>query len=328
MAKMNAIVVGENGPELKTIDRPEPGANQVLIKVRAAALNRADLYIATGFSHGTKGGENTIMGFECAGDVCAVGTGVRQFCEGDKVMGFFTSGYAEYALCEAYGVYKIPNTNINYQQATCFPSALNTMHNAIVSVGGLQSGESVLIQGASSGIGIIGMQIAKYKGASIVVGSSTNEFRRGKLTDFGADLAVDSSDPRWVDEVVAATNGAGVDLVVDQVSAPVANDNMRATRVLGRIVNVGRLGGANGNFDYDLHSLKRISYHGVTFRTRNQAEVQAISEAMQADLWQGLEDGAFQIPIDRIFPLEKANAALDYMATNQHFGKIILDVNG
>src|SRR5262249_26225294 len=131
---------------------------------------------------------------------------------------------------------------------------------------GVQPGQAVLIQGASSGVGLMAMQIAKLKGAKLVIGSSTDAYRRGRLKEFGADLAVDSSDPKRVDEVLKATNGEGVDLIVDQVSGPVANQNLKATRVLGRIVNVGRLGGTHGDFNFALHAARRISYVGVTFR--------------------------------------------------------------
>ncbi|HUS95771.1 MAG TPA: zinc-binding dehydrogenase, partial [Hyphomicrobiaceae bacterium] len=204
------------------------------------------------------------------------------------------------------------------------PIALNTMHNAVMTAGRMARGESVLIQGASSGVGLMGMQIAKYMGAGLVIGSSTNAGRREKLTEFGADLAIDSSDPAWPDQVVEATGGKGVDLIVDQISAGVANENMKAAAVLGRIVNVGRLGGFNGEFDFDLHALKRIDYIGVTFRTRSVEEVREISRAMRADLWDGVVSGELHLPIDRTFPLSEAADALARMKSNAHFGKIVL----
>ena len=136
-----------------------------------------------------------------------------------------------------------------------------------------------MIQGASSGVGLMGLQIAKLKGARFVIGTSTNAARRERLKEFGADLAIDTTQPNWSEKVLAATDGKGVDLIVDQVSASVANENMKATAVLGRIVNVGRLGGFKGEFDFDLHALKRIDYIGVTFRTRSVEEVREIVRA-------------------------------------------------
>ncbi len=185
----------------------------------------------------------------------------------------------------------------------------------------------MLIQGASAGVGLIGMQIAKFMGARLVIGTSTNAARRARLREYGADLAIDSEDPAWPDQVIAATDGNGVDLIVDLVSAGVANGNMKATRVLGRIVNIGRLGGMKGEFDFDLHALKRIDYIGATFRTRSPDEVHEIVRKMRADLWSAVEAGKISIPIDRTFPLEEAAAAQAHMRANAHFGKVVLTVN-
>ena len=124
-----------------------------------------------------------------------------------------------------------------------------------------------------------------------------------------------------------ATDGQGVDLIVDQVSNGVMNDNMKATRVLGRIVNVGRLGGMTGEFNFDLHALRRIDYIGVTFRTRSLEEVRDLVQAMQADLWEAVERGELRLPIDREFSLDQAAEAVEYMKANRHFGKIVLNVD-
>jgi len=243
---------------------------------------------------------------------------------GDRVMGSAPGGYAEYAVTDAARVHRIPANNMTFAQAACFPVALQTMHNAVVTAGRLKRGESLLIQGASSGVGLMGMQIGKAMGAAPVMGTSTNPARRARLKEFGCDLALDSGDPKWPDEVKKATGGKGVDLIVDQVSASVANQNLAAAAILGRIVNVGRLGGMKGEFDFDLHALKRIDYIGVTFRTRTLDDVREINRRWRADLWPALEAGKLTMPIDRTFPLEKAADALAVMRANAHFGKIVL----
>jgi NADPH2:quinone reductase len=243
---------------------------------------------------------------------------------GDRVMGSAPGGYAEYAVTDAARVHRIPANNMTFAQAACFPVALQTMHNAVVTAGRLRRGETLLIQGASSGVGLMGMQIGKVMGAALVMGTSTNPARRARLKEYGCDLALDSGDPRWPDEVKKATGGKGVDVIVDQVSASVANQNLAAAAILGRIVNVGRLGGMKGEFDFDLHALKRIDYIGVTFRTRTLDDVREINRAMRADLWVALEAGKLTMPIDRTFPLEKAADALAVMRANAHFGKIVL----
>jgi len=220
----------------------------------------------------------------------------------------------------------IPANNMGYELAATLPVALQTMHDAVVSNGRLTAGETVLIQGASSGVGLMGLQIAKLKGARLVIGTSTNPDRRQRLKEFGADLAIDTGEPNWSARVLEATAGRGVDLIVDQVSGSVANENLRAAAVLGRIVNVGRLGGFKGEFDFDLHAMRRIDYIGVTFRTRTPEEVREIVRRMRADLWSEIEAGHLRLPIDRVFPLDQAAAALAHMRANAHFGKIVLTV--
>ena len=200
------------------------------------------------------------------------------------------------------------------------------MHNAVVTNGALQPGQSVLIQGASSGVGLMGMQIGKLMGAAKVMGTSTNAGRRARLKEYGCDLAVDTSDPKWPEAVKQATDGKGVDLIVDMVSGGVANGNMEAAAILGRIVNVGRLGGQKGEFNYDLHALKRIDYIGVTFRTRTPEEVREIVKLMRADLWPAVEAGKLTLPIDKTFRLDQVADALAMMRANRHFGKIVLTV--
>lgn len=320
---MKAAVVSQTGLEIREVPAPVPARNQVLVRVRACGLNRADLGVAAGHKHGAIGGPGTIVGMEFAGEVVEVGAEASGVKPGERVMCSGAGAFAELAVADWGRAIPIP-ASMSFEQAATLPVALQTMHNALVTAGRLVAGESVLIQGASSGVGLMALQIAKHMGAAQVLGSSTNAMRREKLKAFGADLAIDTTDPAWPDAVLAATEGKGVHLIIDQVSASVANANMQAARVLGRIVNVGRLGGAKGEFDYDLHALKRIDYIGVTFRTRSIEEVREINRRMRADLWGAIEAGTLRLPIDRSFPLAEAAAALAHMRANAHFGKIVL----
>jgi NADPH2:quinone reductase len=245
---------------------------------------------------------------------------------GDRVMASAPGGFADYVVTDAGRVHRIPGNNMSYEQAACFPVALQTMHNAVVTAGRLKRGETLLMQGASSGVGLMGMQIGKLMGASLVIGTSTNAERRARLTEYGCDLALDSSDPSWPEEAKKATGGNGVNLIVDLISGGVANQNLQAAALLGRIVNVGRLGGMKGEFDFDLHALKRIDYIGVTFRTRTADEVREINRVMRADLWPAIEAGKLSLPIDKTFKLDDVAAALAMMRANRHFGKLVLHI--
>jgi NADPH2:quinone reductase len=161
-------------------------------------------------------------------------------------------------------------------------------------------------------------------GAKFVVGTSTNQARRARLKEFGADLAVDTSDPAWPEQVLKATDGKGVNLTVDMLSGPTVSQTMAATALLGRIVNIGRLAGMKAEFDFDLHARKRIDYIGVTFRTRTVEEVREILVKMRADLWDDVKAGRIRVPIDKTYPLAEARAGHDHMRGNAHFGKILL----
>jgi NADPH2:quinone reductase len=321
---MKAAVVGENGVEIRDLPKPEPKPNEVLIRVRASSLNRADVGVAAGHQHGRVGGIGSRIGLECSGEVEAVGSEVKGFKAGDRVMGAAPGGYAEYATADQGRVNRIPANNMTYEQAACLPVALQTLHNAIVTAGRFKRGESLLILGASSGVGLMGLQIGKFLGASIVMGTSTNSGRRAHLKEFGCDLALDTTDPKWPEEVKKATGGNGVDLIVDMVSGPTVNGSLEAAKILGRIVNVGRLGGTKGEFNFDLHASKRVDYIGVTNRTRTQAELNEVTRLMRADLWPAVEAGKLSLPIDKTFPLDKVVDALAMMRANQHFGKIVL----
>ena len=324
---MKAVVVGEGGPQVQDMPLPSCGPQDVLVRVRAAALNRADLQVAAGHRHGRTGGPGTIIGMEWAGEVAALGVGVPAaagLAVGDAVMCSGAGGYAEYAACDWGRVYKLPRAGMDPVQAATLPIALQTAHEAITASGAFQRGETVLVQGASSGVGLMSLQVARHLGASLVIGTSTNAERRALLADHGASLALDSRSEEWSRQVLDATAGEGVHLVIDFVAGPTVNGTLACTRVCGRIVNVGRMGGFSGAFDFDLHALRRIRYVGATFRTRTREEVRAIAQAMRHDLWDAVAAGELRLPVSRTFPLAEAAQALACMRSNAHFGKLVL----
>lgn len=319
--QMKAAVVGANGPELRDVPVPEPGPTEVLVKIRAASLNRADLGMASGHMHGPSGGEGSPLGLEWAGEVVSAGDEAGGYAVGDRVMCSGLGGFAEYAVADHRRCFPVPD-GMGWAEATCYPVALRTMGDAVLINGALEAGQDVMILGASSGVGLMGMQIARRTGARRVIGTSTTPERREKLKEYGADHAIDPSEPDWTDRVLDLTDGRGVDLVVDMLSGPYVNQVLACTALGGRIVNVGRLAGQVGEFDFDLHALRRIKYLGATFRTRTLDDVEAINQVVRDRLWSDLEAGNYRLPIDRDLPLMQIARALDEMRANLHFGKI------
>ena len=326
-SKMKAVILTENGVELADVDRPEVKPNQVLVKVASCSVNRSDLLTTQGKNYGHVGGAAKVMGAACCGEVVEVGGETSGVAVGDRVMAVGAAGWAEYAVADHRRTLPVPDS-MDLLQGGTYSSAFLTMHDAIVTNGKFEAGQSILIQGASTGVGIMGLQIGKYLGASLVIGTSTNDGRRAKLAEFGADLALDSRDPGWVDQVLEATDGQGVDLVIDQISGYAANQNMSATKVHGRIINVGRLGVEVDQFDFNKHAERRLTYIGTTGRTRSLEEHAEVFRSARADLWDAMEAGKFRMPIDSTFDISEAAAALERAAANKHFGRIMLTVNG
>lgn len=325
MATMNAVVASSDGPVFTQVALPTPRPAEVLVRVHYAALNRADLGMLKGAAHGRAGGTGTPLGLEWAGEIVEVGSDAGEWQVGDRVMAAGGNAFAEYAVGHSQRIYHVPK-GVSLEQATTFPVALQTEHDAIKTHGQLEPGQSILVQGASSGVGLMAMQIAKFFGAGLVIGTSTHSERRAQLAKYGADLSINTSNEHWVQEVLDATGGEGVDVLIDHVAGPMANDNLKATRIGGRIINVGRLGGMTGEFNFDLHALRRIQYIGVTFRTRGGREVEEIVARTIQDLTPALAEGRFSLPIYREFSLKDATEAFAMMARNEHFGKLILKI--
>jgi len=319
---MKAGVASPDGVVVRDIDAPKLKPADILVKVKAIALNRADLGAARGdTTHGAAVGK--AIGSEFSGEVVEVGAEAQDFKIGDRVMCHSPGSHAEYAVSDYGRAMKVPD-GMGFEQAATLMIGLDTLHNALVTAGRLKAGESVLVQGASSGVGLIGLQVAKLMGAKFVVGSSTNEARRARLKEFGADLAVDTRDAGWPDQVLKATGGNGVNLAVDLLSGPTVSQTLQAMALRGRIVNIGRLAGMKAEFDFDTHARKRIDYIGVTFRTRTLDEAREVMARMRADLWEDVKAGRIRIPIDKTYPLAEARAGHEHMRANKHFGKILL----
>lgn len=321
---MRAITIIETGTVgVSEVPAPECGPTDILIRVAASGLNRADLLVTNGAAAGGRGAAGKVLGMECAGLVEAVGREVTTWRTGDRVMGLAGGTFAEIARTDHRWVVPVPD-GLDLVGAAVLPLALLTMHDAIVTKGGLRPGGSVLILGATSGVGLMGLAIARRLGAGRVIGTSTRAGRLEALRGFGATHVVDTSQEAWETAVLDATNGAGVDIVVDMLSGPNVPRAYRATAIGGRLVNVGRLAGSMVEIDLGLHAVRRLTHIGVTFSTRSADEVADIVARMSADLGDALAEGELRLPVVDVLPLEDGAVALERMAANDVFGKLAM----
>ncbi len=328
---MKAIVIipGKEGGtlEMREVPEPKPGAGQILLRVKATALNRADLYQRQGLypTHTDPGSSLIIAGLEAAGEVTALGEGVGGLKVGDRVMALCTGSYAEYVVFDHRLAVPIPE-RLSWEEAATIPVSYNTEHNALVTNARLKPGESVLINAASSGVGVAAVQIAKLFGARPVMGTGSSPEKLQALAGLGMDVGINYRMENFADAVLAATKGAGVNVIIDHVGAPFLKDHLRCMALGGRLVSVGRLAGRVGELDLDFLALRRLHLIGVTFRTRTLDERIAVTRACAADLLPAFADGRLKPVIHRVYPLHQALEAQAYMASNAQLGKIVLIV--
>ncbi|MBT5108078.1 MAG: zinc-binding dehydrogenase [Rhodospirillaceae bacterium] len=315
------LIPGPEGGRIEVQDAPQPtpGPRDVLIKVKATAINRGEVV----GRRGLKTGDPVISGIELAGEVEKTGVDAGSFKVGDRVMGQVRGCNADFAVADRDLLMPVPD-HLDWVQAASLPNVLVTAHDAIVTNGVLTAGETVLVNAGSSGIGIAAIQIARALGAGTIIATSRGPEKLAALEALGADVRVDLSSESIIDAVAAATDGKGVDLIIDSVGAPALADNIEVLGLKGRLIGVGRLGGSMAEIDLNAVALKRLRIIGVTFRTRNDEEKRACARACAADLQAALSDGAIQPVVDRVFPIEELDAAHRYMESNAHTGKIVI----
>lgn len=330
---MKAIVIvpGDKGGtlELRDVREPQPQPGQVLIRVKASALNRADLYQRQGgyptAATGAAAPAVVIAGLEAAGEVAALGEGVSGFTVGDRAMTMCFGGYAEYVAVDHRIVVKVPD-RLSWQEAAAIPVAYMTEHDALITNARFQCGESVLINAASSGVGVAAIQLAKLFGARPVIGVSGDSDKLEKLKPLGIDYGINYRNDNFADAVLKITDGNGVDIILDHVGASQFKDNLRCMALRGRLVSVGRLGGQSSEVNLDYLALRRLQVIGVTFRTRTMDERAEIARRFTSDVLPALADGRLKPIIDKVFPLKDALAAQEYLAENTLLGKIVLSL--
>jgi NADPH2:quinone reductase len=317
-------VPGPEGGKVEVQDIPVPvvAAGQVLVRVRAAGLNRGEINQAKELRSG-----NTITtGVEFAGEIAEVGEGVSGWRKGDRVMGHGRGCQAEYVVADPLALIPVPD-GLSWIDAAAFPNVFITAHDALVTNGRLVAGESVLVNGASGGVAMAAIQIASLMGARPVIASSRSAAKLDKISQFGMDVGIDASKDDQVEAVLQATDNKGVDIIIDTVGGPVFEANMKSLAIKGRLVNIARLGSATAQIDLAQLWLKRLQLIGVTFRTRTEQERLECIQACARDMLPFLRTGRVRLPIDRTFAMTDIDAAHAYMKQDQHVGKIVLLVD-
>jgi len=327
---MKAIVIDEALADrpLRYQDVPEPvcGKSDLLIAVKAAALNRADLRrAATHFAASDKKNSLPIAGVELAGEVAALGADVTGFAVGDRVMAMAGGAYAEQAVIDYRLAIRVPPA-MSWEEAAATPITFVTAHDALMNAASFKAGESVFVQGASSGAGIASVQIARLKGAAHVFGTAGSPDKLERLRALGCDVPINYRSEDFVAVIRERTQSRGADVVIDLVGSHTAQGNVDAAAIRGRIVCVGRVAGLDATMNLDEFSRKRIHMIGVTFRTRSMEERIAAVRAFCDDVLPALAQGTIRPVIDSVHPLREAAAAQERMRANQHFGKIVLKV--
>lgn len=304
---------------------PRPVADQILVRVRAAGLNRADLLQRKGFYPAPAGFSSQIPGLEFAGEVAEIGGSMTGYAAGDRVMGI-TAGeaQAEYILAEASTLARIPNA-LSFVEAAAIPEAFITSHDAIFTQGGLRSGESILIHAAGSGVGLAGIQLSKAAGA-VTFGTSRTDEKLGRCAEFGLDHGIATADGRFSERVFSQTNGAGVDVILDLVGASYFNENLASIASKGRLLLVGLTGGRKAEFDMGIALHKRLKIIGTVLRGRSTAEKAEATKLFAAFALPLFEEGVLRPNLDRVFGIEDIAGAHEYLESNESFGKIVLEI--
>ncbi len=323
---MKAILLKEPGVAYRlTLDEvptPQPGPREILIKVDAAGVNRADLHQAHGAYPPPPGAPDT-LGMEVSGHIAAVGDDAAPYKVGDAVAALLGGGgYAEYALARIEHTLPLPPT-LDVIEAAALPEALFTAWTNIVDTGRLKPGETLLVHGGTSGIGVIAVQMFARLGHTVFATAGSDEKCR-LCEQLGAARAINYRSEDFVAATQEVTGGKGVDVILDMVGGDYVQRNMSAAAIWGRIVNIAYQNGARLALDLNPLLRKRLTLAATTLRARTVAEKGAIREALAAEVWPLVAAGQIRPVVDRRFPLAQAQKAHEYMEKTGPTGKILL----
>jgi putative PIG3 family NAD(P)H quinone oxidoreductase len=325
---MKAVVYEKPGDEsvLKIGEAADPkaGPGQLLIRVKYAGINRADLMQRQGH-YPPPPGASEIIGLECAGEVAAVGTGVTGWSVGERAMALLAGGgYAELAAIDSGSAMKIPAA-MSDEEGAAFPEVFLTAFLNIFMLGEAKPGDSVLVHGGGSGVGTASILLCKEAGVRSIV-TAGNDAKCEQCLRLGADVALNYNSGPFPAAVKTATNGRGADVILDSIGAAYLAPNLEALAHSGRLVLIGLMKGARTEIDLSVVLRRHLRLIGSTLRTRPEKEKAEIVAALLARFGAALEAGRLRPPIYKVVPIANAAEAHRMMAASEHFGKIVLRV--
>jgi len=319
--------ISQEGNDVLWKENPDPDLkkDEVLIRIKASAINRADLLQRSG-NYPVPPGASPILGLECAGVVEEVGGQVKNFRKGDEVCALLAGGgYAEKVSVPSGQVLKIPK-GFSFEQAAALPEVFATAYFNLYMEANLSVGEKALIHAGASGVGTAAIQICKSKGNPCFVTAGTKE-KISRCMELGAEGGAIRNEENFADAIAKWTENNGVQVILDPVGANYLEDNMKSLTLEGRLVMIGLMGGAKATINLGLLMMKRLRIIGSTLRAQPIAKKTEIMNNLKENVWPSLESGDIKPIIDTVIPIEEVDKAHKLMESNQTFGKVILKVN-
>ena len=306
--------------ELRNVDVPQPGPGQLLVKMRAASLNRGEFILGHGLQ---KAGTAKAIGMEGAGEVASVGDGVTGFKPGDRVMGRCAGAFSEYAVMDVREAIAVP-ASLSFEEAASVPLTFLVAYDMLVSQGRLAAGQWLLVTGVSSGVGVASLQAAKAMGAR-VIGTSGSQEKLDKLKPLGLDLGIPTRAPDFGDAVMKATDGRGVNLVVNTVGGSVFAECIRCMAFEGRLATVGYVDGVlKAELDIQALHAKRLTLFGVSNKQRSAEQRASGVPGFVRDWMPHFALGRIRPLVDKVYAFDDLPAARAAMESNRHTGKIVI----
>ncbi len=311
----------------RELPTPEPGPGELLIRVKAAGINRVDQFPTGSHFRHSPPAAAAIPGLEAAGEIVEIGAGVTGYSGGERIAAMVQGGCAEFATVNAALALPVPE-GMSWSIAAALPVSYLTAHNALTTLGQLPANGRLLIHAVTSGVGLAAVQLAVLHRATLIIGSSSSAEKLERLRGMGLHVGLVDPYAGFADHVLRQTDDEGVDTLLDNIGGVLLNESMRCTALGGTIVNVGRFGGIKAEIDLNLHAARRIRLLGATFRTRSLDEHAGVVRTFLSDHGPALADGSLAPVIDSVFSFDELPAAVQRSMQRGQLGKIVIEQAG